>query len=462
MALASAWFFFGSIIVHELAHSVVAKAYHIPVKSITLFMLGGVAQITREATKPYAELLMAIVGPLTSLLVGFVFLGIWWIIGADRSRPIDLVIFWLAFTNFGLAVFNIIPAFPMDGGRVFRSLMWMISGNYHASTQAAAWTGRGFAWILMSLGILAFLGVNVYVAQEWIGGAWLIFIGLFLETAARQSLFQNRVVRKLQEYRADDLMQRDPPVVDAGMSLASLARGVLELNPRVCYFVGEAGRLIGIISAYQLRAVSERLWDSTTAGDAMVPSAMLHAVTPDRLASEVLLDMENGDLTHLPVVNDGQVVGVIGRDRILSILFQAGYLRPRAPSAGYASTDRNRCFVVDAINRGDAERLATLMAPDYELRVLDEPPQRGYERGVAGWRGYAAAYPDYVIHPRRIAVSGNQVAILGHTTGSHLALPDDAENKLTLIWLAEVVDNRVRRWTLVEDTPDTRRAHGLM
>ncbi|MBI2765984.1 MAG: site-2 protease family protein [Chloroflexi bacterium] len=329
MALASAWFFFGSIIVHELAHSFVAKAYRIPVKSITLFMLGGVAQITREATRPYAELLMAVVGPLTSLAVGAVFLGIFWLIGADTSRPIGLVIFWLAFMNFGLAVFNIIPAFPMDGGRVFRSLMWMISGNYHAATQAAAWTGRGFAWLLLSLGMLAVLGVDVYIARDWLGGAWIILIGLFLESAARQSLFQNRVVRKLQQYRADDLMQRDPPVVDAEMSLATLARGVLELNPRVCYFVGEAGRLIGIISSYQMRAVSERLWDSTTAGDAMVPSALLHAVAPDRLASEVLLDMENGDLTHLPVVNDGQVVGVIGRDRILGILFQAGYLRPQ-------------------------------------------------------------------------------------------------------------------------------------
>ena len=191
------------------------------------------AHITREERRPLAELLMAVAGPLMSALLGGIFFGVWFLAGSNTHRPIDAVIVWLAFTNIGLALFNLIPAFPMDGGRVFRSLLWLLTGNYHRATQIAAWSGRGFGWVLMAAGAVSFTGVDIYVADGYLGGFWLILIGLFLENAARQGIFQNRVVRKLQTYQASELMQRNPPVVDAGMSLASLARGVLDLNPRV-------------------------------------------------------------------------------------------------------------------------------------------------------------------------------------------------------------------------------------
>jgi len=327
MAAISALLFFASMLLHELAHSVVAKAYHIPVRSITLFVFGGVSQITREARKPTVELLMAAAGPLTSLLLGFMFLGMWWVLGARDNRPVDHVLFWLAITNGALAVFNLIPLFPMDGGRVFRSLIWLISGNFHRATQIAAWTGRVAAWAMMAAGGLTFLGFDLVIADGLMGGLWLVLIGFFLENAARQSLVQDRVLTALGGYNARDLMVADPPVVDAGMTVASLARGVLEINPRVTYFVEDAGRLAGIVSAYQMRAIPEARWDTTTAAEAMIPSARLQAVAPERPVADVLLDMETGDLTHLPVVTDGRVVGVIGRDRILGVLRQAGLLR---------------------------------------------------------------------------------------------------------------------------------------
>ncbi|MCC6382409.1 MAG: site-2 protease family protein [Dehalococcoidia bacterium] len=327
MALASVFVFFGSIVVHELAHSLVARAYDIPVKSITLFIFGGVAHITREARRPLAELLMAAAGPATSLGIGLLFLGLWAALGTNSHRPIDQVIVWLGVTNIALAVFNLIPAFPTDGGRIFRSLIWLLTGNYFRATAIAAWTGRVAAWLMMAVGVLAALRLDVAVADSPVGGFWLILIGLFLENAARQSLFQNRVVRELQRYRAGDLMYANPPVVDASMTVAALSRGVLDINPRVCYFVENDGRLAGIVSAHQLRAVPEAAWDSTTAAQAMVPSDRLHAVPPERPAAEVLREMEHGDLTHLPVVREGQVIGVIGRDRILGVLRQAGFLK---------------------------------------------------------------------------------------------------------------------------------------
>jgi Zn-dependent protease/CBS domain-containing protein len=327
MAGISAFLFFASIVLHELAHSVVAKAYKIPVKSITLFIFGGVAQITREAKKPAAELYMAAAGPLMSMLLGIAFLGVWWALGADDSRAVDHVLFWLAITNAALAIFNLIPAFPMDGGRVFRSIIWLITRNYYRATAVAGWTGRFFAWAMIGAGFASVLGINTYIADNPIGGMWLVLIGWFLENAARQSLVQSRIVKTLEEYRTTDLMVADPPVVEGEATVGSLARGVIEINPRICYFVEDHGKLAGIISAYQMASVPEAAWDRTTASEAMLPSAKLTAVAPDRPLSEVLVEMESADVTHLPVVREGRVVGVIGRDRILGVLRNAGFLR---------------------------------------------------------------------------------------------------------------------------------------
>ncbi|OAI40418.1 hypothetical protein AYO38_00955 [bacterium SCGC AG-212-C10] len=327
MAAVSAVMFFISILLHELAHSIVARWYKIPVKSLTLFLLGGVAQITRDATKPLSEMLMAAAGPFTSLLLGGLFLGIWALQGTNADSPVDVVLLWLGGMNIVLAVFNMIPAFPMDGGRVFRSLLWLITGNYYRATIIAAWMGRGFGWIMICAGFLGALGYDVFIADSLRSGIWIIVMGFFIENAARQGIVQNKLVAALSRYRASDLMIADPPTVDPAISVSALARGVLELNPRVCYFVEEHGKLMGIISSYQMRAIPESRWMSTTAGQAMIPSAKLHAVAPDRMANEVLLQMETDDLTHLPVVASGRVVGVIGRDRIVTILKQAGLIR---------------------------------------------------------------------------------------------------------------------------------------
>lgn len=326
LALSSAVLFFASILLHELAHSLVARVYAIPVKSITLFLFGGVAQITREATKPLNELLMALAGPATSLLLAVVFLGAWIVSGGGSERPLEVMLIWLGLMNGVLAVFNMLPAFPMDGGRVFRSAVWLVSGSYHRATSVAAWTGRGFAWAMMGIGFLWFVGLDTYVTGTPINGGWMILIGLFLENAARQGLAQNRFIEALEKYRAGDLMVSDPPVVEGDVSVGALARGVLELNPRVCYFVEREGKLAGIISAYQMREVPEAMWDATTAAQAMVPSERLRAASLDERASDVLMEMETEELLHMPVVSEGRVVGVISRDRIVAVLRQSGLL----------------------------------------------------------------------------------------------------------------------------------------
>jgi len=330
MAIASVVLFFVSIVLHELAHSLVAKAYKIPVKSITLFILGGVAQITREAAKPLHELLMAAAGPMASFLLTGVFTGIWFLLGAQADRPVDYVLVWLALMNLILGVFNLLPAFPMDGGRVFRSIVWMLTGNYSVATSIAAWTGRAFAWIGMLAGAAAIGGLNVVVAEGPASGLWLIFLGVFLENAARRSLEQNRMVAELRMYTAQDVMTPDPPIVDGDRTVGSLARGVVDLNPRVCYMVQDHGALAGLISGYEMHEVPEGQWDNVTAREAMVPSKTLRATARERLLSDVLLEMETEELFHMPVVENGRVVGIVARDRIMRLLRQAGLVPAQA------------------------------------------------------------------------------------------------------------------------------------
>lgn len=324
MALASAVLFFTSLILHEMAHSLLARLFHIPVRSITLFLLGGVAQITREPSKPLAELAVAIVGPLTSAALGGAFLGAWFVTGRGGSA-LDIVIVSLGGMNVVIAAFNLLPIFPMDGGRIFRAGVWLVTGNPIRATSVAAWSGRGIAWAMIASAVLVIVGVDLRIAASPADGAWFLLMGLFLETATRQSLRQNRLVDALRRYRASDLMTADPPVVDLRITLEAMAR-VFELNPRACYFVEEDGRLAGILSAYELHQVAPPAWPTTTAAQAMIPRDDLQPVRPDALVSDVLLQMESEDLLHMPVVDEGQVIGVIGRDRIVAVLRQAGLI----------------------------------------------------------------------------------------------------------------------------------------
>jgi len=180
--------FFASVLAHEVAHSLVGRANGIPIESITLFIFGGVAQMTKEATRPNAELKMAAAGPLCSLAIGGVF-GLLLFI-PHAPEPIATMIWWLAVMNGALAAFNLIPGFPLDGGRVFRSLLWRLTGSYHRSTKIATRVGQGIGYLFM-LG-----GIVIIVLRpsdlSWFNGMWIVFIGWFLENAARTSYRQLR------------------------------------------------------------------------------------------------------------------------------------------------------------------------------------------------------------------------------------------------------------------------------
>jgi Zn-dependent protease len=325
MAIVSALLFFLTIALHELGHCIVARAFHSQVKSVTINFIGGVSQISRESKTPVEELLVAGIGPVTNLAIAAALLGAWGLMGTPTDSAGGIVMVWLGSMNAAIAVLNFVPAFPLDGGRIFRSFAWMATKNPSRATVATAWVTRGVGWAMMATGAAVLAGADLVVATSPSSGVWLVFIGFFLNNAAAQALFRDRLSTELDRYSAGQLMS-NPPVVQTSASVGSLARGVIEINPRVCYFVEDEGRLAGIISSYQMREVPLAQWDTTSAGDAMIPRAKLQPTTADRGLAQVLLDMENADITHMPVVTDGQVVGVIGRDRILGVLQKAGLL----------------------------------------------------------------------------------------------------------------------------------------
>jgi len=187
MAIAASLLFFASVLAHELAHSLVGRANGIPVKSITLFIFGGVALMTREATRPNAELKMAAAGPACSLAIGGLFALIWLVTRGVATSVAEMA-GWLAVINIALAVFNMIPGFPLDGGRIFRAILWRATGNYQRSTLLATWVGRGVAYLFILGGILIIL-LHPF-GLSWFDGVWLAFIGWFLGNAASASYRQ--------------------------------------------------------------------------------------------------------------------------------------------------------------------------------------------------------------------------------------------------------------------------------
>ena len=214
MAISSGLAFFASIILHELAHSIIALRQGIPVKSITLFIFGGVSQIGGEAKRPLFEFVMAIVGPLTSVVLAAIFAGLWWLAGHSPTKPLSLVLEWLFLMNLVIAIFNMAPGVPMDGGRVLRSIIWGVTGNFYKATRLATIIGRGVGYGLMLLGGLAFLDVLGGYVDPW-SGAWFIILGLFLESSARQSWLQAKALDVLSRSSAADIMNADLETADS-------------------------------------------------------------------------------------------------------------------------------------------------------------------------------------------------------------------------------------------------------
>jgi Zn-dependent protease/predicted transcriptional regulator len=304
--------FFGSVLFHELSHSVVARYYRIPVASITLFFFGGIASITRDPERPGQEFLMAAAGPASS----YVLAGAFWLLAlatpAD-SMP-NVLANWLAGTNALLATFNLLPGFPLDGGRVFRSIVWGITKNYSKSTRIASRVGQGIAYAMMAFGLY-----TAFVLHSSVNGVWFVFLGWFLLTAARQSYQQVEAQGALQGLRAADVMTSDMPTVGRDLSLDEYSREVSRTGRRAHLVVSD-GKLAGFMRVEILQAVPREDWPSTSVQAVMIPREKLAWTAPDEPVLSVLERMRSANVDQLAVIREDNVVGLVTRDSILRVV----------------------------------------------------------------------------------------------------------------------------------------------
>lgn len=305
--------FFLSVLLHELGHSVVALRYHIPVRSITLFVFGGVAQIGREPEKPLHEFNIAIAGPIVSFLLGGLFLGLMWTT-RDVAEGVASLGRWLGSINLILATFNLVPGFPLDGGRILRAIAWKFTGSFERATTIAAGSGQFFAYAFIALGVWQVLGGNV------IGGLWIGFIGWFLLNAAQMSTVQMRFRSALEGIRASDVMLEECMRVPGSTTVEDLVEHHLLRTGTRCSMVTEGDRFRGLVTLHEIKKVPRDAWAETPLTAIMTGDERVSRVGPDTPIDEVLQKMSEENISQVPVLDDGRLVGVIGRDRLLALV----------------------------------------------------------------------------------------------------------------------------------------------
>jgi Zn-dependent protease/predicted transcriptional regulator len=316
LGLVTSVLFFGSLVYHEMAHSMIAKHYKIPVVSITLFVFGGVARISRDPSRAIEEFNIAVAGPISSFLLA----GGFWIV--SRSAGSNVILHALAgslgWINFSLALFNLVPGFPLDGGRIFRAIVWGLTKDYSRSTRIAARSGQVVAYGMIGLG--AVMAVNGFAGRgDMIGGMWLAFIGWFLLTAARESRAQVDARGALEGLRVADIMSAELPTVGREISLEDYAREILRTGRRA-HLVIAHGQLVGLMTAEALHSVPQQDWDVTSVQAVMLPKEKLHWAAPEEPALSLLDRMRTVGMQQMPVIAAGSVVGIVTRDSILHVL----------------------------------------------------------------------------------------------------------------------------------------------
>ena len=313
LALVTSSMLFASVIAHELSHSVVAIRYGIPVKSITLFIFGGVAQISREATKPGMELLIALAGPLSSIVLGLLFLGLRFAV-EPISVHLAVMMRLLFAMNIALGIFNLIPGFPLDGGRVFRASLWAMTGNYARATRIATIGGQvaavGFAAVGMGI---------VFLANNPVQGVWLGFIGWFLWQAASASFRQFRQCQGLQGFVARDMMSTDCIEVSPETSIRDLMDGGVLRKGLPCFVVKQDGRVTGLLHSAAVKRIARRSRGTTRVMQVMVHLDRITGIAPEEDSDRVLEVLDGEDLGLVPVVEGEDVIGVIVLDHLLRL-----------------------------------------------------------------------------------------------------------------------------------------------
>ena len=306
---ATSLLFFASILIHELGHSWVALRHGIPIRSITLFVFGGIARIGREPSAPGVEFKIAIAGPLTSLALAGLFGGIRLLVPHTVFLAAPAI--WLARINFMVALFNMLPGFPLDGGRIFRAVVWRRTGNYSLATQVASYTGQFLAFGFVGIGVLTVLRGNV------LDGVWMTLIGWFLQNAAAASYAQSSLQDLLRGVTVAQAMTRDCSRVAQNFPLDRLVQEEVLGGGRRCFVVVDDSHLRGLLTLHEVKAIPRERWGQVTVGEVMTRADRLATVTPQEDLLVALQKMDDANVAQMPVVSGGELLGMISREQVL-------------------------------------------------------------------------------------------------------------------------------------------------
>jgi Zn-dependent protease/predicted transcriptional regulator len=313
MGVSGAIGLFSSIVFHEFFHSLVARRLGLPMKGITLFVFGGVAEMDEEPESPRVEFLMAVAGPASSIVLGFILYAVY-VGGNDQGWPGQVmgVLYYLFYMNWVLAAFNLFPAFPLDGGRILRATLWKWKNNLKWATKKASAVGRGFGLFLILLGV-----VNLLLGN-FIGGFWLFLIGMFLRGAAQASYRQLMVRRALEGTPVSSIMKKDPVTVPPSLTIDRLVEDYIYKFHFKMFPVADEGRLEGCITTRQVKEVPRDQWEHTTVGEVLAQCSSNNAVPPDYEALKALGLMNRTGNSRLLVVEEGRLLGIISNKDLLS------------------------------------------------------------------------------------------------------------------------------------------------
>jgi Zn-dependent protease/CBS domain-containing protein len=327
LAAVASLLFFASVLAHELAHALVALSLGIKVTSIRLFLFGGVSNLEHEPASAKAELLIAAVGPALSIGIGMTLLSLASLVTpVDRSDPMAIfaqanvvttLLLWLGPANLIVGAFNLLPAFPLDGGRVLRALFWLASKNLTKATLRAAAIGQAIGWAFVLVGVAMFVGMRFPILGGGaVGGLWLAFIGWFLVSGASRSYASTRIDEALTGVIVGELMRRTGFVVSPSATIRTLVDGWFIRTSEHAFPVLDGDRLVGMVSPADIRKVAPEAWGMSIVGEIMTPRDRLVIAAPDEEVTSALRKLASADVEQLPVLEDGQLVGVLERRQI--------------------------------------------------------------------------------------------------------------------------------------------------
>ena len=319
MGIITSLLLFGSVLLHELGHSVTARKFQLPVRRITLFVFGGVAQIAGEPPSARAEFWIAIAGPITSF-----FLAAFFYLMEPLFRsltPLLALVKYLAYINLILALFNLIPGFPLDGGRVFRAIIWGVTRNLRKATIIAGNVGRLFAFFFIYLGVMQIFTGKVA------DGLWTIFIGWFLESAASGQIHQQELHDLLSTHKVKEAMNRYFPIIPAHTTLQDLLDKHIVSTARRSLVVLKNEQIVGLLTLHQLKDIPPEQWAHTTAEEAMIPLSQLKKIDPDSDLWSALQEMDRDGVNQLPVMDGREIVGILSREDLISFLRSPDFTR---------------------------------------------------------------------------------------------------------------------------------------